>query len=144
MILTAIPWVISAASVVVAAWAIHSNKKLAYKQALFDRMSKNYEDFLIAFSGVAYDMHNPEKRDALSHALYRAVLFSSSDTRKSLQFFADHALGARSRAEFIALESELMTDFLSDLNKDLRKIWKTGKISKFTAPKDRGTKKETS
>lgn len=138
MIITAIPWAISILSVFVSAWAIRSNKKLAYKQAAFDRMSKNYEDFLIAFSAVAYDRYNPQKRAALSHALYRSALLASPKTRIELQFFAEHTLGAKDNEDLITLEGDYMTKLLACMNSDLRKIWKTGKISKLSAPKDGG------
>ena len=116
------PLLISLITVCVSLVAVLMNKRIAYRQAVFERTAQAYEDFLSAFSAVAYDPGNPAKRDALTHAFYVAALYASSKTRKDMNIFANRVLAAKNRDDIAALD-KVTPDLLSHMTADLRKTW---------------------
>lgn len=117
-----LPYIVSLASVIVAGVAVTANKKLAYRQAFFDRKSHAYEMFYAALADLAYDQHNPQKRAALTNAVYCALLFSPQEAAKGLNFVAEWALKSENRTDFSALDAVLpkLRDILS---LDLSRTW---------------------
>ncbi len=117
-----VPWVISLFSVCAAIASIWMNKRLAYRQAFFDRKSQAYVLFFEAFANLAYDQHNPTKRAALSNAAYCAYLFSSRDAAKGLFFVVDWLMSAKDYEDIAALD-EIMPDLRDEISRDLSNTW---------------------
>lgn len=118
-----LPLLISLITVCVSLVAVLMNKRVAYRQAVFERKAQSYEEFLSAFSAVAYDPDNTAKRDALTHAFYLASLYASPETRNSMHFFVKYVFAAKDRDDIAALD-EVTPDLLSHMTADLRKTWK--------------------
>ena len=126
----AVPSLISLLSVFVAAYAVVSNKKIAERQALFAKKAQVYDDFLRAFSALAYDCDDPKNRDALTNALYRACIYAQKGLQRELGYFADMALAARDKTDFVRVE-KYMQDIIDGFWADLhgRKIKKNSPLN---------------
>lgn len=117
-----VPLLISLYSVHVAASAVSMNKKIAYRQSLFDRKAQAYEDFMTTFSTLAYDHKNQQKRADLTDAFYRAAIYASHDLKIGMNYFVQHAMTSQTREDIAALD-EVTPDLLQKMNKDLQLTW---------------------
>ena len=116
------PWVISLISVCVAIASVWMNKRMAYRQAFFDRKAQAYELFFETFSNLAFDQFNPAKRAALANAAYCAFLFSSREAAKGLNFVVGWAMSAKDY-EDIAVLDEIMPELRDKISRDLSDTW---------------------
>lgn len=117
-----VPWVISLLSVCVAMAAVWMNKRLSYRQALYDRKAQVYEQFFEAFANMAFDPSNSEKRAALANAFYCAILFSSRAVALGLKFVVEHAMSATDRLDIAAID-EIVPDLRDRISRDLSNTW---------------------
>jgi len=115
----AIPWIVSLLSVLVSLFAVISGRRVAKAQAFFEQKARAYDDFLRAFSTLAYNPVDLDNRNALTHALYRSCVYAQEPLRRQLTAFADLALAARTKSDFVDVEYRLQ-DLLDGLYKDLK------------------------
>lgn len=117
-----VPWVISLISVCVAIASVWMNKRMAYRQAFFDRKAQAYELFFEAFSNLAFDQFNPIRRAALANAAYCAFLFSSRDVAKGMNFVVEWAMSVEDYEDIAALD-EIMPELRDKISRDLSNTW---------------------
>ena len=117
-----VPWVISLLSVCVAMAAVWMNKRLSYRQALYDRKAQVYKHFFEAFANMAFDPSNSDKRAALSNAFNCAILFSSREVAWGLNFVVEHAMSAKDRSDIAAID-EIVPDLRDEISRDLSNTW---------------------
>lgn len=117
-----LPFLISLVSVGVAVYSVRLNRRIAYRQAFYDRKSEAYKTFYAALSTLVYDQYNPAKRAALTHAVYCAMLFASRDAAIELNFVAEWALGAKGYEDISVLD-EVLPALRDTLSRDLALTW---------------------
>ena len=130
---TLVPWGISLASIIVAGVSIRTNKKIAKNQAIFAQKAKIYDDFLQAFSALAYDHNNQQKRDNLTNATYRACMYARKILQRELNCFVNMDFSARTRDDFVKVETflqDILDGFCADLQG--RRIKKNSPLYKLT------------